>query len=62
MTQISMKYSYAKKVAKKFKGPQNYLKTNGFSRSTKHHLREIKYCWPLMIRTLPPPHLLNVLI
>ena len=42
MNQFSMKSSYAKKVAKKFKEAQNYLKTNGFSRSTKHLLEEIE--------------------
>tara|TARA_S200000501_G_scaffold333262_1_gene336530 strand:- start:231 stop:374 length:144 start_codon:yes stop_codon:yes gene_type:complete len=42
MTQTSMNTSYAKRVAEKFKEAQNYLKTNGFSRSTKHLLEEIE--------------------
>ena len=42
MTQNSMNTPYAKKVAKKIKEAQNYLKTNGFSRSTKHLLEEIE--------------------
>ena len=29
-------------VAEKFKEAQNYLKTNGFSRSTKHLLEDIE--------------------
>jgi len=40
MTQNSMNTPYAKRVAEKFKEAQNYLKTNGFSRSSKH-LQEI---------------------
>ena len=35
MTQTSMNTPYAKRVAEKFREAQNYLKTNGFSRSTK---------------------------
>ena len=35
MTQFSMNTPYAKRVAEKFKESQNYLRTNGFSRSTK---------------------------
>ena len=42
MTQTSMSTPYAKRVAEKFKEAQNYLKTNGFSRSTKHLLEEIE--------------------
>ena len=42
MTQNSMNTPYAKKVAEKFKEAQNYLKTNGFNRSTKHLLEEIE--------------------
>ena len=42
MTQTSMNSPYAKRVAEKFKEAQNYLKTNGFSRSTKHLLEEIE--------------------
>ena len=53
MTQTSMNTPYAKRVAEKFREAQNYLKTNGFSRSTKHLLEDIensveKYCqYPL---------------
>ena len=42
MPQNSMNTPYAKRVAEKFKEAQNYLKTNGFSRSTKHLLEEIE--------------------
>ena len=42
MTQNSMNTPYAKRVAEKFKEAQNYLKTNGFSRSTKHLLEDIE--------------------
>ena len=42
MTQISMNNPYSKRVAEKFKEDQNYLKTNGFSRSTKHLLNDIE--------------------
>ena len=42
MTQDSMNTPYAKRVAEKFKEAQNYLKTNGFSRSTKNLLEDIK--------------------
>ena len=35
MTQNSMNTPYAKRVAEKFREAQNYLKTNGFSRSWK---------------------------
>ena len=41
MTQTSMKTPYTKRLTEKFKKAQNYLKTNDFSRSTKHHLEEI---------------------
>ena len=41
MTQDSMNTPYAKRVAEKFKEAQNYLKTNGFSKSTKHLLEDI---------------------
>ena len=37
-----MKTPYEKKVAKKFREAQNYLKTNGFSRSPKHVLKDIE--------------------
>ena len=42
MTQNSMNTPYAKRVAEKFKEAQNYLKSNGFSRSTKHLLEDIE--------------------
>ena len=42
MSQNSMNTPYAKRVAEKFKEAQNYLKANGFSRSTKHLLEEIE--------------------
>ena len=42
MTQTSMNTPYARRVAEKFKEAQNYLKTNGFSRSTKHFLEDIE--------------------
>ena len=42
MTQNSMNTPYAKRVAEKFKEAQNYLKTNGFSTSTKHLLEDIE--------------------
>ena len=42
MTQTSMNTPYAKRVAEKFKEAQNYLKNNGFHRSTKHLLEEIE--------------------
>ena len=42
MTQTSMNTPYAKRVAAKFKEAQNYLKTNGFSRSMKHLLEDIE--------------------
>ena len=42
MTQTSMKRPYAKRVAEKFREAQNYLKTNGYSRSTKHLLEDIE--------------------
>ena len=42
MTQTSMNTPYAKRVAEKFKEAQNYLKTNGFGRSTDHLLEEIE--------------------
>ena len=41
MSQNSMNTPYAKKVAEKFREAQNYLKTNGFIRSTKHLLEDI---------------------
>ena len=43
MTQTSMNTPYARRVAEKFKEAQNYLKTNGFCRSTKHLLEDIEY-------------------
>ena len=42
MTQNYMNTPYAKRVAEKFREAQNYLKTNGFSRSTKHLLEDIE--------------------
>ena len=42
MTQNSMNTPYAKRVAEKFKEAQNYLKANGFIRSTKHLLEDIE--------------------
>ena len=42
MTQTSMNTSYSKRVAEKFREAHNYLKTNGFSRSTKHLLEDIE--------------------
>ena len=42
MTQNSMNTPYAKRVAAKFREAQNYLKANGFVRSTKHLLEEIE--------------------
>ena len=42
MSQNSMNTPYAKRVAEKFREAQNYLKTNGFSRSTKHLLEDIE--------------------
>ena len=42
MTQTSSNTPYAKRVAEKFKEAQNYLKTNGFNRSTKHLLEDIE--------------------
>ena len=42
MTQNSMNTPYAKRVAEKFREAKNYLKTNGFSRSTNHLLEEIE--------------------
>ena len=42
MTQNSMNTPYAKRIAEKLKEAQNYFKTNGFSRSTKHLLKDIE--------------------
>ena len=42
MTQTSMNTPYAKRVAEKFREAQNYLKNNGFSRSTKHLLEDLR--------------------
>ena len=42
MNQNSMNTPYAKRVAEKFKEAQNYLKSNGFGRSTKHLLEDIE--------------------
>ena len=37
-----MNTPYAKRVDEKFKEAQNYLRTNGFIRSTKHLLEDIE--------------------
>ena len=42
MIQNSFNTTYAKRVAEKFREAQNYLKANGFSRSTKHLLEDIE--------------------
>ena len=42
MIQNSINTTYAKRVAKKLRDAQNYLKANGFSRSTKHLLEDIE--------------------
>ena len=42
MIQNSINTTYAKRVAEKFREAQNYLKANGFSRSTKHLLEDIE--------------------
>ena len=42
MTQNSINTPYSKKLAEKFREAQNYLKTNGFTRSTKHLLEDIE--------------------
>ena len=42
MTQTSMNTPYAKRVAEKFREAQNFLKSNGFKRSTKHLLEDIE--------------------
>ena len=42
MTQNSTNTPYSKKLAEKFREAQNYLKTNGFTRSTKHLLEDIE--------------------
>ncbi len=42
MTQNHMNTPYAKRVAEKFRETQNYLKNNGFYRSTKHLLEDIE--------------------
>ena len=42
MIQNSINTTYAKRVAAKFREAQNYLKANGFSRSTKHLLEDIE--------------------
>ena len=42
MTQNSINTPYTQRVAKKFKDAQNYLKSNGFSRSTSHLLEDIE--------------------
>ena len=42
MTDTSMNSPMPIRVAKKFKEAQNYLKNNGFIRSTKHLLEDIE--------------------
>ena len=42
MTQNSLSIPYAKRVAEKFREAQNYFKTTGFSKSTKHLLEDIE--------------------
>lgn len=42
MNQTSMNTPYAKRVAEKFKEAQNYLRTNGFIRSTKQLFEDIE--------------------
>ena len=42
MNKNSMNTPYAKRVAEKFKEAQNFLKTNGFSRSTNNLLEDIE--------------------
>ena len=42
MTQNSTNTPYSKRVAEKFREAQNYLKTNGFSKSTRHLLEDIE--------------------
>ena len=42
MTKDSMNTPYAKRVAEKFREAQNYLKNNGFRRSTKYLLEYIE--------------------
>ena len=42
MTKNSMSTPYAKRVAEKFRESQKYLRSNGFSRSTKHLLEDIE--------------------
>ena len=42
MIQNSMNTPYAQRVAEKFREAQKYLKTNGFSRSTKYLLEDIQ--------------------
>ena len=42
MTQNSMNTPYAKRVAEKFRETKNYLKNNGFRRSTQHLLEDIE--------------------
>ncbi len=41
MIQNSINTTYAKIVAEKFREAQNYLRANGFSRSTKNLLEDI---------------------
>ena len=43
MTQNSTNTPYSKRIAEKFREAQNYLKANGFTRSTKHLLEDIQH-------------------
>ena len=42
MTENYINTPYSKRIAEKFREAQNYLKTNGFYRSTKHLLEDIE--------------------
>ena len=42
MIQNSINPNYEKRVAEKFRVAQQYLKANGFSKSTKHLLEDIE--------------------
>ena len=52
MMKNSMNTPYAKRVAEKFKETQNYLKANGFSRSTRHLLEDIEKSFEKRSKTL----------
>ena len=42
MTQSSISTQYAQRLAEKFRESQEYLRANGFSRSTKNLYEDIK--------------------